>query len=521
MPRFAHALMILLTLAGCGGAASQSYDDHTVVMTDEGGGYADSTESVSPAYGGDVRVHSETRRAEGAAESYAEAEMAPADVGGDYAAEAPVAPPSAAPSSTRSASISAGGASAPSAPRRAREVASRDGAMDRMDDAAAPSMRRRMEPTAHDMEVVVEEVRPVPAQPVYRPVRQLTAASVGDHDRRQNYLEYLSRHHGEAREYGLDMSRRVRFQVQDRNGRPVSGATINLGSSCGGHGRTHADGVWDYYPGLRPQAANHGGWCQVQVHAQGRTGNAQVSIPTNGDGQQVTLRLSNLQAQGPSVLDLAFVIDVTGSMEDELRYVNQELADIVSRTRAESRQVQIRVGAVFYRDRHDQQPLQRIPFTTNIQGFTQAMQSIFATGGGDYPEDLNSGLEAALNSLSWSQQENAAKVMVLVADAPPQRYDHMAHLRHVNQATQEGIRILPVAASGADRSVEFLFRAMGAATSTPYVYLTDDSGIGGRHMEADTDRVAVEHFSDLLTRVLISDLRQQGMHEPGGFGVGD
>ena len=86
-------------------------------------------------------------------------------------------------------------------------------------------------------------------------------------------------------------------------------------------------------------------------------------------------------------------------------------------------------------------------------------------------------------------------------------------------AAQRGIRILPVAASGANREVEVLFRAMGTFTSTPYVYLTDDSGIGNPHQEADTDRVAVEYFNDLLTRLMISDVRGWGMHEPGSFGA--
>lgn len=54
---------------------------------------------------------------------------------------------------------------------------------------------------------------------------------------------------------------------------------------------------------------------------------------------------------------------------------------------------------------------------------------------------------------------------------------------------------------------------MGASTGAPYVYLTDESGIGNPHMEAGTDRVAVERFNDLLTRLIIADLRGQGMHE--------
>jgi len=55
--------------------------------------------------------------------------------------------------------------------------------------------------------------------------------------------------------------------------------------------------------------------------------------------------------------------------------------------------------------------------------------------------------------------------------------------------------------------------SMGASTGAPYVYLTDESGIGNPHMEAGTDRVAVERFNDLLTRLIIADLRGQGMHE--------
>ena len=56
------------------------------------------------------------------------------------------------------------------------------------------------------------------------------------------------------------------------------------------------------------------------------------------------------------------------------------------------------------------------------------------------------------------------------------------------------------------------------STSTPYVYLTNYSGIGGHHMEADTDRISVEMFSDLLTRLLIADLQGLGMHEPSHAG---
>ena len=356
---------------------------------------------------------------------------------------------------------------------------------------------------------------PIVAQPqIVQVVRRLTAATVADVDRRQNYLGYLARHHAEASMLGLDMSRRVRFRVVDGQDRPVHDAALTVVS--GGaqvRGRTHADGWWDFFPGVNaPQSAGN---ATVFIAHSGGTSRATVPIPGQGDGRDIVIRLPQAVAVSPAVLDLAFLIDVTGSMSDELRYVNEEVVGIVGRVRASVPQVQVRVGATFYRDRGDYVPLEQIPFSSDINQFVSRMRFVRASGGGDYPEDVNAGLAAALNTLQWSTGP-AVRVLVVIADAPPQMYPDFqyTYTHGMSDAARRGIRILPVAASGSDRTVEFLFRAMGTYTSTPYMYLTDDSGIGGHHMEADTDRVAIEMFSDALTRLLISDLQGQGMHEP-------
>ena len=348
-------------------------------------------------------------------------------------------------------------------------------------------------------------------------IPRLTAATVGDVDRRGNYLSYLSRHPNEEQVTQLDMSRRVRIRVQDARGRPINDAHLHLSGIGTVEGRTHADGIWDFYPAVgAPQGA---GSAMLRVTAGQQNGHAVIDVPAAGDGQEVIVRLAGVTALTPTTLDLGFAIDVTGSMEDELRYINAEVGEIVQQIRRSAPETTVRVGATFYRDRSDPVVVQQIPFTTNVSGFAAAMGGIHASGGGDYPEDMNAGLEAALGRLAWSQG-NAVRVLVLVADAPPKRYGNAQYTYHhaLADASRRGIRIVPVAASGADRIVEYLFRAMGAATSTPYVYLTDDSGIGNPHMEADTDRVAVEHFSEVLTRMVISDLQGHGMHEPGPFG---
>jgi len=84
----------------------------------------------------------------------------------------------------------------------------------------------------------------------------LTAATVGDHDRRSAFLEYLGRHPVERSMLRLDMSRRVRFRLTDGQGQPVNDAVISLaGSGAQITGRSHADGIWDLYPNLYRERA--------------------------------------------------------------------------------------------------------------------------------------------------------------------------------------------------------------------------------------------------------------------------
>jgi hypothetical protein len=352
----------------------------------------------------------------------------------------------------------------------------------------------------------------------------LTAASVADADRRANYLEYLARHADARDAVGLDMTQRVRLRAVDAQRRPVFDAVVRVSDGeqrVVASGRTHADGTWDYYPAVWGAAASSRALSATVTAASGERATVTLDVPAPGADAEREVVVRGAAATPPRALDLAFAIDATGSMGDELRYVARELADVVARVRVATPELTVRVGAVFYRDRADAQPLGVLPFTTDVGVVARALQGVVASGGGDYPEDMNRGLAAAFNDLAWRDDAGTDRVLVVFADAPPHAYSDAQYTYHdaLRAASARGVRVLPVAASGADRTVEYLFRAMGAFTSTPYVYLTDDSGVGGAHLEADTDRVGVERFNDLLVRLIASDLRGEGMHEPGRLGV--
>ena len=203
-------------------------------------------------------------------------------------------------------------------------------------------------------------------------------------------------------------------------------------------------------------------------------------------------------------LDLGFLVDATGSMGDEMAFLQSELKDIVRRVRSVEPDLDIRMSVVFYRDRGDAFITKSLPFTRSADDAVSFISGTTADGGGDYPEDMNSGLEAMMRQ-HWSR-DAVPQMLFLLADAPPQQYAGQDYTYHeaIQDAAANGIAIYPVAASGVDKPTEFLFRAMAVMTGGKYVFLTDDSGVGNSHEEPDITGYKVEKLNDLMVREIRS-----------------
>lgn len=204
----------------------------------------------------------------------------------------------------------------------------------------------------------------------------------------------------------------------------------------------------------------------------------------------------------PQVLDIAFITDATGSMGDELEYLKNEMQDVIGRVAKANKGINIRVASVFYRDQGDDYVTKKEDFTSNlrlIQGFINDQS---AGGGGDYPEAVDVALSEAIN-LSWSNKA-VARIAFLILDAPPHENPAtLKKLQHITRrAAQRGIKIIPITASGINKSTEFLMRSLALGTNGTYVFLTDDSGIGGSHIKPSTDSYEVEKFNALLARLV-------------------
>lgn len=232
---------------------------------------------------------------------------------------------------------------------------------------------------------------------------------------------------------------------------------------------------------------------QIQPDGQGIAGGQEIRVRST----EVTVELTGYTAPA-KYLDLMFVFDTTGSMGDELLYLQKEFQDIAERVADQS----TRFSVNFYRDYGDDYVVKANDFLNDISEVAQLLNSESADGGGDYEEAVDLALLNAVSEHAWN--ENAVKLMFMILDAPPHNTAEVAaNLKQaVNSAAEQGIRIIPIASSGVDTATEALLRDLAMMTGGTYTFLTDHSGIGNSHLEPTIGAYEVENLNDMIVRLI-------------------
>ena len=306
-------------------------------------------------------------------------------------------------------------------------------------------------------------------------------------------------------------SDRVLITVRDAEGKPVPNARVTVREEGVGkrlEAPTATDGRLVFLPGQ--DGARQGATFTVTVAPP--PGQQAEPLTTSVQGTTWELTLPGVQGTRPAELDLAFVVDATGSMGDELEYLKAELQAIARTVRAEFPQVSTRFALVMYRDDGDEYVVRTFDFTPDLGTFQQRLDAQRAHGGGDYPEAMERAL-GALHQLTW-REGNTARLAFLVADAPPHTQHSAAFLHEANRARLSGIKVYPVAASGVAQEAEYLMRIAAQLTLGRYIFLTDDSGVGGPHEEPTIPCYQVQSLKNVLTRAVTSELAGQRQPVP-------
>ena len=344
---------------------------------------------------------------------------------------------------------------------------------------------------------------PVPPNPQPRP--QAGILTAGDYDDLLNpgmYADYTGRYlqdrRGQFRPY-LDTARAITIRVTGRGGRPLPFAWVDMQRE---NGRTltlstGADGEAVIFPGFDDLPDT------IDITVRDPSGQARASTIAVSEAQLPRDRVVpvslNVAAERPRQLDLALVIDTTGSMGDELRYIQTELGSILNWVEQSLPGVDVRVGLIAYRDEGDEYVVRGTPLTDDIQHLQAMLARESASGGGDYPEAMQDALRR-MYDMDWRQ--DAVRVGLLIADAPPHEEDFSDAWGAAVLAREGRIHITPVAASGVGDDAEYLMRAMAALTQSRYLFLTDDSGVGLPHDTPEVKCYQVTRLDSLIRRVI-------------------
>jgi hypothetical protein len=186
-----------------------------------------------------------------------------------------------------------------------------------------------------------------------------------------------------------------------------------------------------------------------------------------------------------------------------LEYLKTELIDVLSRVEQANAESDIATAAVFYRDEGDDYVTKVSAFTPNYSNTINVIKAQRAEGGGDFPEAVHTALEKSVSELQWSTNART-RLLFLVLDAPPHYKQSVIQSLHtqIKKASDKGIKIIPVTASGIDKNTEFLMRFFSITTNGTYVFITNHSGVGNSHLEPSVGEYQVEFLNDLMVRLI-------------------
>jgi len=323
----------------------------------------------------------------------------------------------------------------------------------------------------------------------------LRAGSVDDNADFPGFLEYLQRYD----ELGLparpfDPTGRIVATVTGANGLPVAGApiTVAAGGTTVTELRTSADGQAIFLPAEfgDTQASYTLASGDVSVDAMPGT-DATLTVATDGG-----------RAAGMPV-DVLFLLDVTGSMGDEIAQLKATIAQVSDQLLALPQHPDIRFGMTLFRDEGDLFVTSTFDFTNDIAAFQDALDHVEADGGGDTPEAVDEAFAAALSDPSWRDPASTVQLAFLVGDAAPQvaRQVPKPYPASIQEAASRGITVHVVAASQTDDPAEHAFREIAEGTGGRFVFLA--YGAGGTATGEHTDIASTDYEELSLDQLVV------------------
>ena len=187
--------------------------------------------------------------------------------------------------------------------------------------------------------------------------------------------------------------------------------------------------------------------------------------------------LTATTALARQAVEVAFVLDATGSMGPLIEGAKRKIWSIATAILDANPDAQIRMGLVAYRDIGDEYVTRKFELTTDIQDLYANLLELRAKGGGDWPESVNEALDVAVNKLAWTSGDDVHRIVFLVGDAPP-HMDYAQDTKYpetLKVARQKDIVVNAVLAGGA-RDTERVWRDVAQRGGGRFIPIPQDGG---------------------------------------------
>ncbi len=339
---------------------------------------------------------------------------------------------------------------------------------------------------------------------------QLTAGEWNDNDNWGFFTNLCTANKITFPSYGLDPRTRTAVTVQSADNTPVTNAVVRLTDQDGQilwTAMTDHHGKAYLFTSQTPAniVVESNGQTQSYVYSDQITFPIDESADSSSQQQtkkttltgEATLTFNGNGNQYPNT-DIMFIVDTTGSMSDEMLFLQSEFSAIAQAVGNSNTLFSVN----FYRDKEDDYITKNNDFTADVGKLQTLLNSETADGGGDLPEAVGQALDESINRSSW--RANSVKLAFLIFDAPPHDEDEAKVAAAVKAAAAKGIRLIPVVSSNSDRNTELFGRALAIETGGTYVFLTNDSGIGGDHLDPIIGEYKVEKLYDIIIRIINS-----------------
>ena len=349
------------------------------------------------------------------------------------------------------------------------------------------------EAPAPDDDVIIEP-EPVPTPDRLSAVGMLTAGQWNDHENWGFFSNLVNTGLVQFPSFGIDPTQRSAVTVT--NGTPLPNVDVMLNNET--------ETIWKAVTDKNGNA--------YVFEMNGRTG-ANLTVSKGDASETIEIQGASVDEQGNALTDtraytirldtdvtvyhdtqIMFIVDTTGSMGDEMLYLQSDFSAIAEEAGDENTTYSVN----FYKDEGDEYVTNCSGFTGDVTAIKSKLNSEYASGGGDEPEAVYEVLKETVFSSDW--KDESVKIAFLIYDAPP--HDDKEFEAIISEASAKGIHIVPVVSSNGSRETELFGRALAICTNGEYVFLTDDSGIGGSHLEPIIGDYTVEPLHDIIVRII-------------------